>query len=260
MRRHLRCLVPVTAVAVLAGACSAEAPGETGETDATFTPVSGDVVVDPGEHPKVNLPVVAPASDPVWSHLSEFQLVNDVPDGGVSVYDGDSIEVERDTEEDGTAAGSVTAQLNGDRDRTELSQVRLVTDQDGTLQDRSVGDYTLSRAEQAPDAPTLTPTRDYPAELAGCGDVEFSVEESVEISDVVTEAPGLGITDVRVDSEGSDGENGTTVSFSLDCAEDFDRYVFSPRVLVDGETSHEVALPPIQLDTVTAEDRIRDHL
>ncbi|MDN6509584.1 MAG: hypothetical protein L0K56_02615, partial [Corynebacterium sp.] len=186
--------------------------------------------------------------------------VNDVPDGGVSVYDGDSIEVERDTEEDGTAAGSVTAQLNGDRDRTELSQVRLVTDQDGTLQDRSVGDYTLSRAEQAPDAPTLTPTRDYPAELAGCGDVEFSVEESVEISDVVTEAPGLGITDVRVDSEGSDGENGTTVSFSLDCAEDFDRYVFSPRVLVDGETSHEVALPPIQLDTVTAEDRIRDHL
>ncbi|MDN6258780.1 MAG: hypothetical protein L0J31_03295, partial [Corynebacterium sp.] len=85
-------------------------------------------------------------------------------------------------------------------------------------------------------------------------------EESVEISDVVTEAPGLGITDVRVDSEGSDGENGTTVSFSLDCAEDFDRYVFSPRVLVDGETSHEVALPPIPLDPVPAEARIRDHL
>lgn len=234
-------------------------------SDVAFATHSGDVA-DLAGTASINLALTAPADDPVWDGIHEFHVVNDAPNGGDLVLAGDSVELDPGDEVGDDRVGAVLVDIPDDVQDLELSTVRVMVDEGGTLEDHDVGDWSFHRNEAES---ALSPTHDYPASAAGCGEQKLNLSADhgpgVDIVDVAIDAPGVDINDVQT-VRNSTGNGGVDfdVSFTLDCDHDaYDVFAVSPRITVgDGGNVHEEALAPILLGymDLTEEDvqRFRD--
>lgn len=229
----------------------------------TFASFSGDIVTSGEDLTTLDLAVVAPPDDPVWSGIHELHLVNDHPDGGDQVYVGDSVQIEQSGEADGNQLGTIRMELPTDQGDFGLTTVRLMVDEGGTLADHDVGEVSV---RHFPDyledaAPSITPVGDYPGVLSSCGDLEFTVSEddppapgtTSGIMGVTANAPGMRFDEVEFEQH---DDNTTTVSLTLDCDDDYDHFAFSPRLMVEKEStednisdsSYQVPLPVIRVE------------
>ena len=77
----------------------------------TFASFSGDIVTSGKDLTTLDLAVVAPPDNPVWSGIHELHLVNDHPGGGDQVYMGDSVQIEQSGEADGNQLGTIRMEL-----------------------------------------------------------------------------------------------------------------------------------------------------
>lgn len=245
---RLRALPAVLSLAAAASACGSEdsTPDEPRDTEVSFASLSGDIVTDNDNPATLSLAVVAPPDDPVWSGIYEFHLVNDHPDGGDQVFVGDSVQVEKSDEVNGNQLGTILVDVPEDQGTFELSTVRLTVDEGGTLADHTIGDVTVhNTSEESSSETSLVHTNgdSYPGVMSSCSDIEFEVGgadtpnsgTASDITDVITEAPGMRIEDVDIDQ----GDDTTAIRFTLDCDDDYDLFAFSPRLVVEDDSADD---------------------
>lgn len=210
-----------------------------------FAQVSGDVVVATGDDASVNLVLVAPADDPVWSGIHELVVTNESPDDGDIILAGDSAELIPGTSRNGLQVGTIPVTIPNDASEFELKSVKVSVGDGGNSTSYDIGDWKTIRVD--PDHPTVKIVGDYPASMPGSGQVAFNVQREdgsgAEITGIDTNAPGLSIGDFSAEFD-SDGVG--QVAFNLESDGSYDVFGFSPKLLVeDGGETHEISLDPI---------------
>lgn len=123
--------------------------GGPAESEVAFDRLSGEVHLAESDEYVLQLLVVAPENDPVWSGIWELVVANDAPDGGDLVFGGNAAQLTPGAEQDGLRAGTIDVPIPEDEDTFELSTVRIAVNEGDELTEHDVGTWVLSRdAEQ----------------------------------------------------------------------------------------------------------------
>lgn len=219
--------------------------GEHVASDVRFGKVSGGVSVASDDDATVNLVIVAPVGDPVWSEFHELIVVNDVAGGGDLVLGKGAVTVYPGTKRDGLQVGSIPLTIPSDMEEFDLTKVKAVIGEGANPTTYSVGDWHLDRRKSKS---VFSIVGDYPASISECGEVEFELRlgrgANAAVTGVETDAPGLSISDVDVDVD----DSGTgAIAFDLTCDEAYDVYAFSPTLIVEEEDGGTHAEPLDQI-------------
>ncbi|HJA04327.1 MAG: hypothetical protein ACTHVH_07405 [Microbacterium gubbeenense] len=217
------------------------APAPHAETEVSFGIVSGDVMTGATDDATVNLVVVAPQNDPVWTELREVSVVNE-EDGSAVVSAGKDVGLTAGTARGGIQTGSLSIDIDHDVAAFSLGDVTLTLDGREPIA-YDAGTWRLSRIDSKSE---LLPVNDYPASMTSCTDFSATLEapsdEEIDVVDVTTDAPGLAIVDVESQRDG----DAIRISAELECDGSADFYTFTPHLIVERDgTATEQVLDPV---------------